>query len=377
MRRLAAALSALALAGCASTSPAPIAHRTPVRSGGYAATHTIPDQPGVTSLSNLIGWREEDHVAAFDAVKLACRTNRDLDMQKVCAAAASLSVLDDASAKAFLEAHFRPEILAGPGLLTAYFAPEYPARHVADPVFSAALRGRPDDLVLADPAQGDAAGRKTPLQSIDGRLAPYPDRISIELTPPEHALAWMRPEDLFFLQIQGSGSLVFPDGEREKAIYAADNGKTFVPLSSLMVRRGLLEHGHGSGEAIHTWLAEHRGDEAQAIMDLDPRYVFFSLVPDDGVDPVGAAGIPLPPGRAIAVDPTWHRYGEVYWIDAVSPTLAGATRTYRRLVVALDTGSAIRGNVRADLYMGRGEQAGVEAGRMRHTLVLVRLVPIG
>ena len=112
-------------------------------------------------------------------------------------------------------------------------------------------------------------------------------------------------------------------------------------------------------------------------MDLDPRYVFFSLIPDDGRDPTGAAGLSLPPGRAIAVDPAWHHYGELYWVDAVSPTLAGAAKSYRRVVMALDTGSAIKGDIRADLYLGRGEAAGLEAGRVRHTLLLVRLTPIG
>jgi membrane-bound lytic murein transglycosylase A len=376
MRRLAATLTALALAGCATTPPARVGYRPPVHGGGYAATHPVAQAPGVSSLSNLIGWREEDHLAALGAVRLACQTNHDPVMQKVCSEASVMGAPSDSAAKAFLETHFRPEILSGPGILTAYFAPEYPARREPDAIFSAPIRGRPDDLVLPDSAWGDLSGRKA-RQSVDGELLPYPDRISIELVPPDRALAWMRPEDLFFLQIQGSGGLVFPDGGREKAIYAADNGRTFVPISSLMVKRGLLAPGHGSGEAIHGWLADHRGAEADAVMDLNPRYVFFNIVADDGGDPVGAAGTPLPAGRAIAIDPTWHRYGEVYWVDAVSPTLAGAMRSYRRMVVALDTGSAIKGNVRADLYMGRGNQAGVEAGRVRHTLVLVRLVPIG
>ena len=111
-------------------------------------------------------------------------------------------------------------------------------------------------------------------------------------------------------------------------------------------------------------------------MRLNPRYVFFSLGPDDGADPPGAAGIPLPAGRAIAVDPGFHSYGAGYWIDATAPVLNGAFPAYRRLVVALDTGGAIRGQVRADLYIGRGPEAGVEAGRVRHSLRMFRLIPI-
>jgi membrane-bound lytic murein transglycosylase A len=111
-------------------------------------------------------------------------------------------------------------------------------------------------------------------------------------------------------------------------------------------------------------------------MDLDPRYIFFKLAPDDGGEPIGGAGLPLPPGRSIAIDTAWRAYGDLYWIEATSPILAGAMKSYRRLVMALDTGSAIKGSVRADLYLGRGPAAGSEAGRVRHNLTLVRLVPL-
>ena len=112
-------------------------------------------------------------------------------------------------------------------------------------------------------------------------------------------------------------------------------------------------------------------------MDLDRRYIFFNIAPDDGLNPVGTAGLPLPPGRAIAVDQGLHPLGGLYWIDADSPTLSGAAPDYQRLVVALDTGGAIKGSVRADLYIGRGDAAGVEAGHIRHALRLYQLVPVG
>src|SRR5690606_24727667 len=123
-----------------------------------------------------------------------------------------------------------------------------------------------------------------------------------------------------------------------------------------------------SGDAIRQWLADNRGPRAQRVMALNPRYVFFNLGPDDGREAVGAAGQPLPAGRAIAVDPTHNALGGLYWIDAEAPKLAGAFPTYRRAVVALDTGGAIKGAVRADLYMGTGPAAGTEAGRVRHNL---------
>jgi membrane-bound lytic murein transglycosylase A len=110
-------------------------------------------------------------------------------------------------------------------------------------------------------------------------------------------------------------------------------------------------------------------------MQLNPRYAFFRLAPDDGRPPVGAAGSPLPAGRAVAVDRAWHQMGELLWIDAEAPLLQGAFPTYRRLVVALDTGGAIQGPVRADLYLGQGDAAGAEAGRVRHALRLYRMIP--
>ena len=203
------------------------------------------------------------------------------------------------------------------------------------------------------------------------------DRTAIETSPAPNALAWMRPEDLFFMQIQGSGTLVFPGGRRAKATYSGDNGRPFVAIARPMVSEGLLTNAGASGDGIRGWLASHRGAEAEAVMRKNPRYVFFAVSPDDGRDPAGAAGIPLPAGRAIAVDPGRHAYGEFFWIDASAPTLTGAFKTYRRMVVALDTGSAIRGEVRADLYIGRGNVAGTEAGRVRHTLRMTRLVPVG
>jgi membrane-bound lytic murein transglycosylase A len=142
-----------------------------------------------------------------------------------------------------------------------------------------------------------------------------------------------------------------------------------------MRARGLLPPDQVSAEAIHAWLADHRGADATALMQLNPRYAFFRLAPDDGAPPAGAANVPLPAGRAAAVDPAFHAMGELLWIDGEDPTLAGAVPRYRRLVTALDTGGAIRGPARADLYLGEGPAAGAEAGRVRHTLRLYRLVP--
>jgi membrane-bound lytic murein transglycosylase A len=357
MRRLPGGLVAAALtlllAACAGGPRGPAAPPPP------PAPAPQPPQavPGSVPLSALPGWGQEDYRAALAAYVASCgMTARPAPV--VCADARALGPVSPAAARAFLEARFvavearKPDGSAG--LLTAYFAPEYAARRTPDAAFSAPVLARPADL---------------------RRGEPYADRAAIQAAPPSPALAWMRPEDLFFMQIQGSGYLTFEDGSRARAAYAADNGRTFVGIARPMAEQGLLPANGTSGDAIRAWLAAHRGAEADAVMALNPRYVFFALEPDDGGDPKGAAGIPLTARRSIAVDPAHWAYNEPVWVEAAGEGLPGARASYRGLVMALDTGGAIRGPVRADLYLGRGEAAGREAGAVRHPLRLWRLLP--
>ncbi len=380
----AAAAAALAfLSACASVPVAtpvkPVAS-TPVPNPPTPAlqARAFPASSGrsLTALSSLPGWAEEDHLAALQAFQIGCAANRAPLWHAVCKRAREQHATDEIAARAFFEDNFKADVRTASGLLTAYFAPEYPAQTTPDEIFSTPVRSKPADMTMVDPGPGDPPGRKTCRQTVDEDYAPCPDRADIEAEAVDQALAFMKPEDLFFLQIQGSGELLFPDGRRMKAIYAADNGRPFVGIARPMAEEGLLPQNRTSGDAIRAWLADHRGAEANAVMDKDTRYVFFNLVADDARDPAGAAGFALSAGRSIAVDPNFHAYGELYWIDAAAPALSGGAKTYRRLAVALDTGSAIRGEVRADLYMGRGDQAGAEAGHVRHTLSLIRLVPI-
>lgn len=365
-------LGAMSLAACATVTPSPVASTGPVEAKPPAAP-----PPRELAFQDLPGWNDDDHGAAFAAFRANCNVSRDAALAEVCRRAQAAGPLDDAHARAFFESNFRVSQVGQDGVLTAYFAPEYDARSKPDAEFSAPLRARPADLVTVDAGLFDPlqAGSPGAAMKVEGDLLPYPDRAAIEDRPAEKVLAWMRPEDLFFLQIQGSGVLTFENGARVKANYAGNNGRRFSGIANAMRDRGLLPADNTSGEAIRAWLAAHRGPEAQAIMRLNPRYVFFTTSPDDGRQPVGAAGAPLPPGRAIAVDPARHAMGEVFWLDAASPTLAGAFPAYRRLALALDTGGAIKGDVRADLYLGLGPEAGVEAGRVRHVLKMYRLAP--
>ncbi|WP_395445171.1 murein transglycosylase A [Caulobacter sp. UC70_42] len=375
------ALAGLLLSACASTTSTP-----PVSTGPAPSPPATPPpttSPATTvSFASLVGWAEEDHVAALDAFRAGCGVAKDPAMARVCGLARNATVQDEPGARAFLEANFRVEPVrqkegSDEGLLTAYFAPQYEARMSRNAEFTVPVRGVPADLVVLDLGAFEPSfvGKKITGHVEGPTFAPYPDRAEIEATPTDKPLAWMRPEELFFLQIQGSGVLVLPDGRRVRAVFAGTNGRPFVGIANAMRDKGLLPDNNTSGDAIRAWLADHRGPEADAIMRLNPRYVFFKTLPDDGKEPVGSAGAPLPPGRAIAIDPSRHAMGELYWLDAAAPKLAGAFPAYRRLAMTLDTGGAIKGDVRADLYMGSGAAAGAEAGRVRHTLRLYRLVP--
>lgn len=370
--------AALLLSACETTAPArpPVPGPAPDRPTP-APPKSEPTPAATLSLADLPGWRGEDHAAALAAVAASCRRKPRPELAGACARVRAAGSLAGPEAKQFLEKTFRAAPVGGEGLLTAYFSPQYEARFSRTGEFTAVVRPRPADLVYDPDFAPDPArpGWKGEARRVDGALVPYFDRAGIEATEESQPLAWMRPEDLFFLQIQGSGVLVLPDGRRKRAVFAATNGLPFRGIATPMRDQGLLEANNTSGDAIRDWLAEHRGPEAAAIMQLNPRYVFFRMEDDDGEEATGAAGVPLPAGRAIAVDPLFHDYGALYWIDGQAPSLTGAFPRYSRLVSALDTGGAIRGQVRADLYIGSGDVAGREAGRVKHALHMWRLVP--
>ena len=302
-------------------------------------------------MANLPGWAAENHVAAFAAVHQTCVITFPSKRSHFCLDVLGRGPLGEDAARTFLETHLRAEPIEGEGLLTAYYSPWYEARTAPEGEFTAAARPAPRD-------PGSAA-----------------DRAAIERAPAPDALAWMRPEDLFFLQVQGSGVITFADGSSRRATFAATNGRAFVAIAKRMVAQGLIAHADASALRVHDWLAAHRGAVAQAVMDEDPRYVFFRLAPDDGGQPVGASGARLISGRSLAIDPTYHPYFEMLWVDARGGALSGARPAYQRLAVAMDRGGAITGPVRADLFMGSGTLAGEEAARVGHTLRLYRIVP--
>jgi len=339
-------------------------------------------------LDTLPGWKDSDPFIALEALRGACAYKGGRQYAAVCAAMTAQDFDTPQAVRDFLDSHLQVEMAdsepqgsdaQSTGLLTGYFVPDYDVRLAPDTEFSQPVRGKPSDLIYVDGSQmtPGQSGSHIAARRADGLYVPYYTRAEIEAQPADPAtLYYMRPEDYFFMQLQGSGFLDLPDGSRVYAAYAADNGLTFVGIAKVMVQQGLLAANATSGDNIHAWLAAHRGPDAQAVMNANPRYGFFVIKPDQ-TEPLGATGLPLPPGSAIAVDPAYHAYGDLFWLDAHAGAngLDNAFPAYQRLVAALDTGGAIKGDVRADLYVGHGQRAGVEAGRIKHNLRMWRILP--
>ncbi len=340
--------------------------------------------PEASRLSNLPGWDQSDAFVALEALRATCNYKKGRGYASVCQAMAGQDFNSPDDVKTFLLRNLQiapvdgqPAELGAPGTLTGYFVPDYDAMTVPSAEFSQPVRLRPDDLVYVSGAQMTPvqSGAKVAARKVTGKYVPYYTRADIEQQPAQSPY-YMRPEDYFFMQLQGSGFLDLPDGKRVYAAYAADNGQPFVGIARVMVDRGILASNQTSGDNIHSWLAAHRGPDAQDVMNADPRYTFFAIQTNQ-TEPNGAAGQPLPPGSAIAVDPGYHDLGDLFWLDAHvgGNALSDAFPAYQRMVSALDTGGAIKGNIRADLYVGHGDRAGTEAGRIKHVLHMYRIIP--
>ncbi len=375
----------LLVAACAERPVGPVAVTPPKTPAG-------PEQPPVylptpvpegARLSDLPGWENTDPFIAIEALRATCQYKKGRQYADVCIAMARQDFETPHQIMAFLNAHFRVEKVEGPnnntGLLTGYFVPDYDAQLTPDAEFSQPVRTRPADLVYVPGAQMMPASTaaKVAARKVGEAYVPYFTRAEIEKMPVDNVSGvqyYMRPEDYFFMQLQGSGFLDLPDGKRIYAAYAADNGWPFVGIARTLTERGILDKTQTSGDNIHAWLAAHRGPEATEIMNSNPRYGFFVIQPDQ-TEPVGASGLALPSGSAIAIDPSQNDMGDLFWLDADAGALKDSFPTYQRMVAALDTGGAIKGKIRADLYVGHGQRAGSEAGRIKHTLRMWRIVP--
>ncbi len=297
------------------------------------------------------------------------------DWRALCAAAEAL-VRDGgeearhAAARRFFETWFVPYAArasrAATGLFTGYYEPLLHGARGRVGRYSVPLYARPDDLVMVNLGlfRPDLAGRRIAGRVVDGRLTPYETRREIDsgrLSGRGLELLWVDdPLDAFFLHIQGSGRVELADGRTVRVGYAGQNGQPYVAIGRVLVERGALRREEVSLQSIRAWLEAHPMETTE-VLAANPSYVFFRLLDGDG--PIGALGVALTPGRSLAVDPSFVPLGAPVWLDTTDPLDEG--RPLRRLMVAQDTGGAIRGAVRGDVFWGAGEEAEARAGRMR------------
>lgn len=344
-----------------------------------------------TRFTDIEGWADDDQRAALSAFREGCRTitrpelykplnvnapyaGTRADWVRPCDALVRIPEGDPYAARRFFELEFRPYVVEAEGQVTGYYEPMLEARDGPDATFSMPMLAPPADLVtLADAA---APGGKAVGRLINGQLQPYPVRAEIGAQTSQ-VLAWLRPGDLFFLQIQGSGRLHFPDGREVRAAFAAHNGRPYASIGKVLIERGVMPFSAASASAISNYLDGLPGPDAAALMNLNERYVFFHLKPAHapGLGPDGGMGVPLTAGRSLAVDPSYHAYGAPIWVSATTPRLAGADASLHRLMVAQDTGGAIKGPARGDIFVGTGLEAGQQAGRYNHAATFIVLIP--
>ena len=356
------------------------------------------------SFADLPGWETDDQGAALRALKRSCAAleeraddvpldiaplgGRVGDWRAVCADAAGLE--DAAGARAFFEARFTPYEVRNnadtEGLFTGYFEPELRGALQAGGRYTVPLYARPRDLVSVDLGRfrPELAGERIAGRVAGGALEPYATRAEIDtgaLAGQGLELAWVDdPVDAFFLHIQGSGRIAFEDGTHRRVAYAATNGHGYYAIGRRLEALGAYTPEEVTMPAIRDWLAANP-ERAPEVMRENASYVFFRWLEEEQAaeGPVGAQGVTLTAGRSLAVDRRFVPMTVPIWLEtaAPGPDPAEADRTIRRLMVAQDTGSAIRGPVRGDVYWGTGDAAGAVAGRMKHAGRYWLLLPRG
>jgi membrane-bound lytic murein transglycosylase A len=355
------------------------------------------------AFSALPGWAEDDQSAALPALRKSCAyfarqgdatrlqpapTDSQVpgigglvgDWRAVCAAASQLPDGNRAAARAFFEREFKPFKAANNsdtrGLFTGYYEAELRGALRPSGRYNVPLYKVPPDLVAVDLAEfgSEFSGRTIAGKVVQGKLRPYDDRTAIErgaLKGKNLELLWVDDAvDAFFLHIQGSGRVVMDDGSVLRVGYAGKNGQPYVAIGRELVARGVMPAEQVSMQTIRAWLKANPR-EAEGLMNVNRSYVFFQETkgagPNEG--PIGAQTVALTPGRSLAVDRKFLPLGLPIWLDASHPDGAANSSSgearIRRLLVAQDTGGAIRGPVRGDVFFGWGEQAAAKAGLMR------------
>lgn len=331
------------------------------------------------SFDDLDGWKNDAPAAALAAFQNSCLSlavkppassmgvaGKAAIWQSLCAAAQHTAVNDE-TARAFFEEWFRPYAASGndgdEGLFTGYYVPELRGSLTQTGAFQTPLYARPADIISADLGmfKADLKGQHIVGKVEGDKFIPYDDRAAIaqgSLANRAQPLVWIDdPVGAFFLEIQGSGHIRLTDGSLMPVGYDGANGRAYTAIGRVLADRGDLPR-PVTMPAIRAWLAAHPA-QAQQVMNINPSYVFFRRLPDANV--VGAEGVPLTPGRSLAVDSNFIPLGVPVWLD----TTDGQGAPLKRLTIAQDTGGAIKGPVRGDFFWGAGFEAATQAGSMQ------------
>jgi membrane-bound lytic murein transglycosylase A len=347
------------------------------------------------AFTDLSGWPEDDHAAAFAAFRRTCEAmaKGQPSLRPAAAVAPDLAAICRDALKAaaaadprgFFERSFQPFRVLPPGkdgFLTGYFEPEVQGSLDRTEAFPAPLLARPDDLVTISQGEslpglepGLGAARRTP-----AGFEPYPDRAAIEdgaLGERAHPVVHLSgPVDAFIIHVQGSARIRLPDGRAVRVAYAGRNGQPYTSIGRILVESGAVPLAEMNLERLTGWLRAHP-EEGRAVMRRNRSFIFFRLADelDPQGGPLGGAGVPLTAGRSLAVDRSLWPYGLPFWLDGMLPRPEGGSEPLRRLMIAQDTGSAILGPARGDFFAGSGPRAGTQAGLMRHPARFIVFLP--
>jgi membrane-bound lytic murein transglycosylase A len=316
--------------------------------------------------TDLPGWEADSLIQAWPALLSSCRMTSRPEWRGTCAAAAQLSPVTEHTVREFLTANLRPlQVTRTTGLLTGYFEPQLPGSRTHLPGFDTPLYSPPDDLLTVDLGAiiPELKGKRVRGRLVGKTVVPYFSRAQLAADPalPGHEIVWLASAlDGFLLEVQGSGRVMLADGTVIRLGYADQNGQPYRSIGRYLVTQGELTVEQAGIAGIRAWLAAHP-DRLNEVLDANPSVVFFQELPlgDPALGPRGAQGVPLSAGRSIAVDPVYIPLGTpVYLASSGSENL-------NRLVVAQDTGGAITGAPRADLFCGASEAAASLAGSLR------------
>ena len=350
-----------------------------------------PDHPPPASAplmpvawSKVEGWQEDDPGLVLDAFKKSCIALRwHPQWQQVCSEVTLLDSMSEEQMRAFFEKRFTPyelrQIDGDPiGLVTGYYVPDLRGSRQPSPDYPYPLYRRPDDLLVIDLSEAYPELGKYRLRGRldEGRVLPYWDRAAIDgnrLPLAGYELFWVDdPVELFFLHIQGSGRILFEDGSRSMVNYAGQNGHPYRSISKWLIKRDIMSRHEMSMPNIKAW-ARDNPSQVGDLLNTNPSYIFFREAPGDPESPPGALGVPLTAGRSVAVDRRYTPLGAPVFLATSWPN---SDRPLYRLMMAQDTGGAIKGPVRADFFWGMGDDAGIEAGSMKQRLKMWVLLPV-